>query len=148
MKRIIVIAFLVLFSGNSLKAVAQKIGFVHSLGKQIVTPDGKPLLLKGTNLGNWLVPEGYMFKFKNTNSPKLISEAFAELVGPEEAASFWKKFLANYITHDDIHYLKTIGVNSIRVPFNYRLFTDEDYLGSNDSTRGFHLLDAVVRWCK
>jgi hypothetical protein len=36
-------------------------GFVIVKGKEIVTPDGKPILLKGMNLGNWLVPEGYMF---------------------------------------------------------------------------------------
>ncbi len=35
--------------------------FVYTDGKEIKSPDGKPLLLKGINLGNWLVPEGYMF---------------------------------------------------------------------------------------
>ena len=46
--------------------------FVTTRGKVIVSPDGEPLLLKGINLGNWLLPEGYMFKFKTTNSPRLI----------------------------------------------------------------------------
>ncbi len=36
-------------------------GFVTVKGKEIILPDGKPILLKGINLGNWLVPEGYMF---------------------------------------------------------------------------------------
>jgi len=44
--------------------------YVTTRGKAIVSADGKPLLLKGINLGNWLLPEGYMFKFKTTNSPK------------------------------------------------------------------------------
>ena len=35
--------------------------FVHTQGKEIVDGAGKPLLLRGTNLGNWLVPEGYMW---------------------------------------------------------------------------------------
>lgn len=35
--------------------------------------DGKPFHMVGTNLGNWLVPEGYMFKFKHSSSPRLIS---------------------------------------------------------------------------
>ncbi|MBS1567489.1 MAG: cellulase family glycosylhydrolase, partial [Bacteroidetes bacterium] len=117
-------------------------------GREIIGPDGRPLLLKGTNLGNWLVPEGYMFKFKNTNSPRMIHLALAELIGPEAAAAFWKKFLDNYITEADIHYLRSIGVNSIRIPFNYRLFTTEDYLGDNDAGRGFRLLDRAIGWCK
>ena len=28
-------------------------------------------------------------------------------------------------------------MNSIRIPFNYRLFTNENYMGNNDATRGF-----------
>ncbi|MDI3320943.1 glycoside hydrolase family 5 protein [Pinibacter soli] len=122
--------------------------FVTVQGKEIIGKDGKPFLIKGTNLGNWLVPEGYMFKFKNTNSPAMIHAAIAQVIGPEEAVAFWKKFLQNYVTQKDIHFLKSIGVNSIRVPFNYRLFTKEDYLGVNDDTRGFELLDKVIKWCK
>ena len=56
-----------------------------------MTPDGKPLLLKGINLGNWLVPEGYMFHFKEANSPRLINEVLCELVGPAKAKDFWKE---------------------------------------------------------
>jgi hypothetical protein len=38
---------------------------VTTRGREFVAPDGRPLFLKGINLGNWLLPEGYMFKFKN-----------------------------------------------------------------------------------
>jgi hypothetical protein len=39
--------------------------FVHQSGKTLVTGDGQPLMLRGINLGNWLVPEGYMFRFEH-----------------------------------------------------------------------------------
>ena len=55
--------------------------FIGTRGKELVSPDGKPLLLKGINLGNWLLPEGYMFKFKTANSPRLIQATINELVG-------------------------------------------------------------------
>src|ERR1700739_1565220 len=86
-------------------------GFIGVNGKDIVTADGKPFIMRGTNLGNWLMPEGYMFKLSKTNSPKLINEAIAELIGPDEAKLFWQKYQDSYITQPDIHYLKTIGVN-------------------------------------
>ena len=35
--------------------------FAHTQGKEIVDTNGKPLLLRGTSLGNWMVPEGYMW---------------------------------------------------------------------------------------
>lgn len=127
-------------------AFAQK--FIQVRGENIVGPDGKPFLMKGINLGNWLVPEGYMFKFKNANSPRLIHQALLELVGPDYMRFFWNQFLDRYISRVDIHYLKSVGVNSIRVPFNYRLFTKESYLGTNDANRGFRLLDRLITWCR
>jgi len=122
--------------------------FFHVNGKEIVGPDGKNFLIRGTNLGNWLVPEGYMFKFQRTNSPRLIQQAFNELIGPDEADAFWQKYLDMYVTEADIHYLKSTGMNSIRVPFNYRLFTDDHYMGGRGDARAFMLLDRLIGWCK
>lgn len=127
---------------------AQKQEFIKVKGKEIIGLDGKPFLLKGTNLGNWLVPEGYMFKFKNTNSPAMITQAIGQLLGPEDAALFWKTYLDNYITEEDIHFLKSMGANSVRLPFSYRLFTSENYLSANDPKRGFAFMDRIVKWCK
>jgi aryl-phospho-beta-D-glucosidase BglC (GH1 family) len=122
--------------------------FFSTKGKNIIGNDGKPFQIKGTNLGNWLVPEGYMFLFKDVNSPRLINETITELIGPEQSRRFWKKYLDRYITAEDIHYLKSIGMNSIRVPFNYRLFTNENYMGDNDSSRGFKFFDRLISWCR
>jgi aryl-phospho-beta-D-glucosidase BglC (GH1 family) len=127
---------------------AQKKGFIYTEGKNIMLPGGKPFILRGTNLGNWLVPEGYMFKLKNVNSPRLINQAFTELIGPSAMDSFWNNYLDSYITYADIHYMKSIGMNSIRVPFNYRLFTNEKYLGKTNADHGFELLDRLIGWCK
>lgn len=122
-------------------------GFVTTRGREIVTPDGKPILLKGINLGNWLEPEGYMFKFRNADSPRLIYEVFDELVGPEKAQAFWKGYRRNYITKKDIDFIRSAGFNSVRVPFDYRLFVRFGTPPQWDST-GLFLLDSVVTWCK
>jgi endoglucanase len=121
--------------------------FVATRGKVIASPDGKPLLLKGINLGNWLLPEGYMFKFKSTNSPRLIQTAISELVGEDEARKFWKTYQDNYITRADISFIKRSGFNSVRVPFSYRLFVS-DGSGPRLEGPGYELLDRVVDWCR
>ena len=113
----------------------------------IIDLNGEEILIKGVNLGNWLVPEGYMFKFKKANSPRLVNTVITELIGPDLAKKFWIEFQNNYITHDDIKYIKSIGANSIRVPFNYKLFCDETYLWNNDQ-RGFELIDKLLDWCR
>ena len=123
-------------------------GFVKVQGTDLVKPDGTKLFIKGTNLGNWLNPEGYMFGFEKTNSAGFIDLCFRELVGPDAAADFWKAFKDNYITRDDIHFIASQGANTIRLPFNYRLFTDEDYMGLSSDQDGFKRIDDVVGWCR
>lgn len=140
--------YILLFTGICSKLEAQEKGFISTKGKDVVLPDGKPFIMRGTNLGNWLVPEGYMFLFEKTSSPRLINQVFVELVGSSEAGHFWKQYLDQYITEVDIHYLKSLGMNSIRVPFNYRLFTKENYMGANDENHGFKLMDRLIGWCK
>jgi endoglucanase len=121
--------------------------FVTTRGGEFITPDGRVLLLKGINLGNWLLPEGYMFKFKTANSPRLIQTLLNELVGADEARRFWKTFRDNYITDEDIRFIKQSGFNSIRVPFSYRLFVAEAEPQRLEGP-GYELLDHVVGWCK
>jgi endoglucanase len=121
--------------------------FVATKGKEIVSPNGEPLLLKGINLGNWLLPEGYMFKFKTTNSPRLIQAAINELVGEDEARRFWKTYRENYITQADIRFIKQSGFNSVRIPFSYRLFVTDGTVPRLEGP-GYELLDRVVDWCR
>lgn len=121
--------------------------FVTTRGKDLTSPDGKPFLLKGINLGNWLLPEGYMFKFKTANSPRLIHTVINELVGEDEGRRFWKTYHENYITREDIRFIKQAGFNSVRVPFSYRLFVSEGE-PQKLAGAGYELLDRVVDWCK
>jgi hypothetical protein len=121
--------------------------FVTTRGKDLVATDGKPLLLKGINLGNWLLPEGYMFKFKTANSPRLIQTVINELVGEDEGRRFWSTYHQNYITLEDIRFIKQSGFNSVRVPFSYRLFVSDGEPAKLEG-EGYKRLDDVVAWCK
>ena len=122
------------------------LSFIKTNGTNLVDDKGNSIILKGTNLGNWLVPEGYMFKMEQVNSPRKIDELLYELVGPDSLAVFWKGFLNNYITHNDIKYLKKLGANHIRLPFHYKLFTDDLFMGERN--QGFKYFDRLVEWCR
>jgi endoglucanase len=123
-------------------------GFIAISGPDLISPSGEKIFIQGINLGNWLNPEGYMFRFQRTNSGRLIDEAFRELVGPDFTNAFWKKFKDNYITREDIRYIKSTGMNSIRLPFHYKLFTDEDFMGLSSAQDGFARMDSLVSWCR
>ena len=145
-RRAFLLAIILLILGPAAGSNGQS-RFVTTRGRDLVSADGKPLLLKGINLGNWLLPEGYMFKFKTANSPRLIHTVINELVGEDEGRRFWKTYYENYITREDIRFIKQSGFNSIRVPFSYRLFVSEAEPRKIEG-EGYRLLDDVVAWCK
>jgi hypothetical protein len=134
--------WLVLFALAMCTALSAESRFVRADGKYLVAPDGKRLQLRGTNLGNWLEPEGYMFGLDGgPESPREIEEFFNELIGPEQAAKFWQAYRDAYVTEDDIRFLHEAGLNSIRIPLHYKFF-----LPGNEE--GFARLDRVVDWAR
>ncbi|MDO4319589.1 MAG: glycoside hydrolase family 5 protein [Bacteroidales bacterium] len=135
-------------SGDTQQAAPAAGDFVRVQGTDLIKPDGSKLFIRGTNLGNWLNPEGYMFGFSKTNSPRFINDMFCQLVGEEFTAEFWKQFKDNYITRRDIEFIASTGANTIRLPFHYKLFTDEDYMGLTADQDGFARIDSVVEWCR
>jgi endoglucanase len=116
--------------------------FAHTNHIEIVDGAGKPFLIRGTNLGNWMVPEGYMWLFDGgPQSPSEIRALVLELLGPEASTAFWQKYRGNYVTREDIALLHRAGFNTIRVPLHYGLFESED-------AEGFKFLDRVIGWSR
>jgi endoglucanase len=117
-------------------------GFVHAKGSDLVDAKGQPLMLRGTNLGNWLEPEGYMFHFEdNPQSSSEIEALTEELIGPDKAEAFWKQWRETYITEADMDLLKKSGFNSVRVPIHWKFF-------DSDNADGFRLLDRLITWAR
>lgn len=126
---------------------APKQPWLHVEGRYLLTDAGQRFMVRGTNLGNWLNPEGYMFGFRRCNSAGKMDQAFCELIGPEATDAFWETFRANYVTAEDIAFIASTGTNTIRLPFHYKLFTTDRYLGSRCPEDGFRYMDSVVNWC-
>jgi len=125
--------------------------FIRTDGMRLVDGNGERFDVKGINLGNWLVPEGYMFKFSHARAPSEIGDVIEALIGPEEASNFWTEFRKVYIGEEDIRFIKAAGFNTVRVPLHWRLFVE---LGDGEvrvdrfAGQGWHLLDRLVQWCR
>ncbi len=140
-----------LFAGDGV-GLAASADFIHADGQRLVDGRGETFAVRGINLGNWLVPEGYMFKFTRARSPTEIAGVIEALLGPQHAAAFWEKFRDIYIAKPDIDFLKAAGFNTVRVPLNWRLFVAPGDGGQVDENRrfegaGWALLDRLVQWC-
>lgn len=151
LRAFITAGFLVL--ATTLPAWAE--GFIHARGRDLIAPDGNVFLIRGIALGNWLMPEGYLFKFKKAKAPREIHQLMELLLGPDDAWAFWSDFRDRWVAEDDIRLIAKAGFNTIRVPLHYGLFlAQNDRLGSDSNQPirfegpGWALLDRLVGWCR
>ena len=124
-------------------------GFLKIDGRRTVNEDGDEVILAGVGLGNWLLPEGYMWKFHGPRSdrPHRIAQTIRHLTGTAYSQKFWERFRDTYITRRDVELIAAAGFNSIRVPFNHDiLLADEP--GINFLESGFALIDRFLGWCE
>jgi len=116
--------------------------FLKTQKTRIVTPNGKPIILKGVNLGGWLMMEGYILHSLNYPERKFKGE-FAKALGAKALAEFEKAFRDHFIQENDIKTIAELGFNCVRVPFNHRLVEKIPYQYDKN---GLAYLDKIVRW--
>jgi len=123
-------------------------------GQKIVNDKGENIQLRGLGLGGWMLQEGYMLKTADFAGPQYkIKEKIAELIGEQGMENFYKAYLKNGITKQDIDFLAKSGFNSIRLPMHYNLYTlpieKEPKKGENTwLEEGFRMTDDLLKWCK
>lgn len=122
-------------------------------GEKIINDKGENIQLRGLGLGGWMLQEGYMLKTADFAGPQYkIKEKISELIGKDGMNEFYKAYLKNGITRQDIDFLKKAGFNSIRLPMHYNLYTlpieKESKKGENTWLEdGFKMTDDLLKWC-
>jgi len=122
-------------------------------GQKIVNDKGENIQLRGLGLGGWMLQEGYMLKTADFAGPQYkIKEKIAELIGEDGMNAFYKAYLKNGITKQDIDLLAQSGFNSIRLPMHYNLYTlpiEKEPVKGKDTwlEEGFKMTDELLKWC-
>ena len=96
--------------------------YVKVRGTEFVK-DEKKVLFRGLGIGTWLNMEHFMIGIPTPDNQ--IRKTVREKYGKEAADLFFDRFIRSFITEKDFAFLKECGVNVVRVPFNYRLFIDD-----------------------
>lgn len=121
-------------------------GFVHADGGTLYDGFGNRIQLRGIGVGNWMLPEGYMWLFEpGPDSPRLIEHFIRELCGADYASSFWERFRAAFFCVDDLVAVREDGFDHIRLPINWRLIMTED---AQPIEAGLKLIDQIVDQCE
>jgi hypothetical protein len=121
--------------------------FLRTQGQDLVNEKGEKILLRGVGLGNWMLPEGYMWKFgAQGDRPRKIEKLVNDLLGPEKGRLFWSGFRKHDISETDIQRVAELGFNSIRPALNSRLTQNtwkeikRDAIRLNRGTNGIKFL--------
>lgn len=121
-------------------------GFVRAHGTALVDGSRRELLLRGVGLGNWMLPEGYMWRFgPGAESPREIEALVERLLGPDAAAAFWRGFRERFITEHDIARIAAAGFDHVRLPINARVIQDE---AGEPIEAGYAMIDRLIGWCR
>jgi endoglucanase len=121
-------------------------GFVHAKDARLVDGSGRELLLRGVGLGNWMLPEGYMWRFRpGAESPREIEWLTERLLGVSGAEQFWDGFRAEFVSEADIALIAASGFDHVRLPINSRVIQDDD---GEPIEAGYAMIDRLIEWCR
>jgi aryl-phospho-beta-D-glucosidase BglC (GH1 family) len=112
--------------------------------EDIIDSKGKKVILRGFNLGGWLMMEGYILGGRNIPE-KEFKKNLTKAIGRTHLKEFEILYRDNFITEEDIKLISKRGFNCVRIPFNFRLIEVRPYIYKED---GLRYLDNLVDWCK
>jgi beta-glucosidase/6-phospho-beta-glucosidase/beta-galactosidase len=75
-----------------------------------------------------------------------LRRALLEVLGQEKYDYFFERFLAYFFTSEDAKFLKSLGLNCVRIPINHRYLMD-DLNPDTIKQDGFKLIDTIVDVC-
>ena len=113
-------------------------------GTKIVDADGKQVVLKGAGLGGMLNMENFITGYSGHEHEHRA--ALAEVLGQEKADYFFERLIHHFFTEADAALFASLGMNCLRIPFNYRHFMDDDNPNVLKES-GFKILDRLVDIC-
>lgn len=120
------------------------VGILRTKGTKIVDENGNHIILKGAATGGHLNMENFITGYPGRETEH--KEALLKVLGRDKFDFFFDKFYEYFWTDEDAKFFSSLGLNCLRVPFNYKHFID-DHEPTKIKPQGFKLLDAVVNSC-
>lgn len=135
-------------------------GYLQTSGTKIVDSDGNEVILRGTNIGGWLVLEDWMcgISDESGSADRFSLTTLENRFGAEQARTLVEAWAENWLTTADFDELANIGFNVIRLPFSFRTvqnadgswrddaFTRMDWAIAQAKARGIYVIVDFHMW--
>ncbi len=92
-------------------------------GTDIVDGGGSPVRLRGVCLGGWMNMENFITGYAANES--MMRDAVRRALGGDRYEMFFDRLLDVFFADADADFLARLGLNSVRIPVNYRHFEDD-----------------------
>lgn len=116
-------------------------------GNKVADANGDLLMLKGVNLGGWLVTENWMCGITDSvNGDRFAYNSLESRFSPLEVQTLINTWQDNWIQSSDLDSIKSMGFNFVRVPFGWRNLQDSngEWLLNQNGLQDFSRFDWIV----
>jgi endoglucanase len=118
--------------------------FLNVEKNKIKNQSGEEVALHGVGLGGWMNMENFITGFPaNENA---FRQVVYRALGKEKADYLFDRYLEYFFMDEDASFIRSLGLNLVRLPFNYRHFED-DLNPMVIREAGLEHLDRVIKIC-
>ena len=125
------------------------LSFLRTEGNRIVDEKGNTVILRGCNIGGWLLIEPWIPALdaqpgyeKDYKTEKEIWDLLGKRFGEEKKQELIHVYRTHFFNESDVRRIAELGMNSIRVPIWWRAITQPEYGGD------IAYLDNLIEWCR
>ena len=99
---------------------------IHSEGTRLVNSSGRQVILKGCNLGNWLLIEPWMFGgCIDAPDQAAMLATLSRRFGSDRAFGLMETYRSSWMVPRDFDRIRSFGFNVVRLPIDYRLLQSD-----------------------
>ncbi len=120
------------FGPSAAHAGDQALPFISASGARLVDARGSQVILKGCNLGNYLMLESWMFggtlgmgADHTFRDGATVYRTLRRRFGEEKSQHLIELYRDGWIMPRDFELIKAFGFNLVRLPFDYRLIQED-----------------------
>ncbi|GAB2796910.1 hypothetical protein GCM10027175_39770 [Hymenobacter latericoloratus] len=100
----------------------QALTALRAAGSRIINAQGQEVVLRGYNVGGWLLQESYILQTDTLNCQWRIRQGLLRTMPEAQVEDFYRQYRQHFIAKADIDFLGRQGFNAVRLPFHYDLF--------------------------
>lgn len=120
---------------------------------KIVNKNNQPVYLKGCNVGNWLMLEMWMLDYHNYSENGIEDQysfikTLEDRFGENKAEELMDIYRQNWIKKEDFDIIKSFGMNTVRLPFDYKLLMNSDTKPFKLKENAWYWLDFTIEIAK